>query len=149
MVWARAAMEVSLSSGLSGDCPGGVTAVSQEGAGCKAVPGAMGTQLPRVCASWQQLQRAQSMPEGARSFPRQRNARLCPDPLGPSLQPAQWGPRDDFGTKGSRFFFFFSFKRPGSRCRAGFPQCACLGPATPPLIPVGLPLPFPGAFPGQ
>lgn len=46
-------------------------------------------------------------------------------------------------------FFFFPFKRPGSRCRAGFPQCACLGPATPPLIPVGLPLPFPGAFPGQ
>lgn len=94
--------------GLSGDCPavGGVTAVTRDEAGCKEDPGAMAMQLPHVWASWQQLQRAQSMPEGARSFPRRRNAVLCPHPLGPRLQPAQRGPRDDFGTKGSHFFFF-------------------------------------------
>lgn len=31
---------------------GGVTAVTQEGPGCKEVPGATGMQLPRVWASW-------------------------------------------------------------------------------------------------
>lgn len=82
--------------------------MTREGAGCREVPGATGMQLPRVRASWQRLQHAQSMPEGARSFPRQRNAGLCPDPLGPRLQPAQQGPKDDFGTKGSHFFFFQS-----------------------------------------
>lgn len=106
MAWAQAAMEDSLSSGLSGDCPGGGTAVTREGAGCKEVPGATGTQLPRVGAIWQRLRHAQSVPEGARSFPRQRIAGLCPDPPGLRQQPAQQRPRDDFSTKGSPFFFF-------------------------------------------
>lgn len=64
-------------------CPGGLTAVTREGAGCKEVPGAVGTQPLRAGASWQRLQRAQSVPGGARSFHRQRNAGLCPGPLGP------------------------------------------------------------------
>lgn len=70
---------------------------------CKEVPGAADTQLPCVGASWQQLQLAQSMPGGGRSFPSQRNAACALIP-GLRLQRAQRGPRLDAGTKHSLFF---------------------------------------------
>lgn len=112
-------------------CPGGVTAVTQEKDGWNEVPGTTHTQLPHAWASWQWLQHAQSVPEGARSFPRQRKLGCA---LIPRVRDCSQPSRMALGQKA---LFSFPTKLPRCQCRASVQQCDCLGRATPLLIPTG------------
>lgn len=129
VVWAWAAVEASLSSGHSGDCPGRVTAVPWQGVfarrsleqwGCSChVSGPAGSSCskPKACQ------------EEAGASPARETLHCALIP-GSRLQMAQRGPGLDSGTK---HFRGFPVKCLGSQASAGSQQCLPVN-ATPLLI---------------